>query len=259
MTPSIPANLEGKTILITAAGQGIGRASALACLAAGADVIASDIQADALASLMAEASHPARLRTTILDVLDTSAVQALAAELAPLHGLFNCAGVVHHGSVLDCDEAAWDLSMDLNVKSMLRTLRAFLPGMLAQAQRTGGGAAVLNMASMASSVKGFPNRFAYGTTKAAVIGLSKAVAADYVKQGLRCNALCPGTVDTPSLRGRIAAAADPEQAEKDFIARQPMGRLATVEDIAPLVVFLLSDASRFITGQAISVDGGVTI
>lgn len=250
--------LAGKTILITAAAQGIGRASALACLAAGAEVVATDIQAEGLASLAAEGGSP-RLRTALLDVLDTGAVQALAAELPPLHGLFNCAGHVHHGSVLDCDEAAWDFSMDLNVKSMLRTLRAFLPGMLAEAARTGGSASVLNMASMASSIKGFPNRFAYGATKAAVIGMSKAVAADFVKQGLRCNALCPGTVDTPSLRGRIAAAADPVQAEKDFIARQPMGRLATVDDITPLVVFLLSDASRFITGQAVSVDGGVTI
>jgi len=251
--------LNGKTILITAAGQGIGRASALACLAAGAKVIATDIQADALESLAAQAGQPEALVTALLDVRDTTAVQALATRLPPLHGLFNCAGVVHHGTVLDCDEAAWDFSMDLNVKSMLRTLRAFLPGMLAEAARRGGSASVLNMASMASSVKGFPNRFAYGATKAAVIGMSKAVAADFVKQGLRCNALCPGTVDTPSLRGRIAAAADPVQAEKDFIARQPMGRLATVDDITPLVVFLLSDDSRFITGQAVSVDGGVTI
>ena len=251
--------LTGKTVLITAAAQGIGRASALACLAAGADVVATDLQTAGLETLMAEAGPTHRLRTARLDVRDTAAVNALAAELPALQGLFNCAGFVHHGSVLDCDEAAWDFSMDLNVKSMLRTLRAFLPGMLAEAARTGAGASVVNMASMASSVKGFPLRFAYGATKAAVIGLTKSVAADYVKQGLRCNALCPGTVDTPSLRGRIAAAADPAQAEKDFIARQPMGRLATVADITPLVVFLLSDASRFITGQALSVDGGVTI
>ena len=253
------ASLTGKTVLITAAAQGIGRASALACLHAGALVIATDIQREGLASLAEEAGPGAPLRTALLDVRDSSAIQALATSLPPLHGLFNCAGMVHHGTVLECDEAAWDLSMDLNVKSMLRTLRAFLPGMLAEAARTGGGASVLNMASMASSIKGFPNRFAYGTTKAAVIGLSKAVAADFVKQGLRCNALCPGTVDTPSLRRRIAGAADPVQAERDFIARQPMGRLASVDDITPQVVYLLSDESRFVTGQAVLVDGGVTI
>lgn len=250
--------LTGKTVLITAAAQGIGRASALACVRAGARVIATDIHVQGLETLAAEAASP-MLRTALLDVRDTAAVNALAAELPPLNGLFNCAGFVHNGTVLDCDEDAFAFSMDLNVTSMLRTLRAFLPGMLAEAARAGASASVVNMASMASSIKGFPNRFAYGTTKAAVIGLTKAVAADYVKQGLRCNALCPGTVDTPSLRGRIAAAADPVQAEKDFIARQPMGRLATVDDITPLVVFLLSDASRFITGQAMLVDGGVTI
>ncbi|MEO3692290.1 SDR family oxidoreductase [Roseateles paludis] len=254
-----PASLAGKTVLITAAAQGMGRASALACLSAGASVIATDIQAEALATLAAETPHPERLRTAVLDVRDTAAVAALAATLPPLHGLFNCAGYVHSGTVLDCDEAAWDFSMDLNVKSMWRLLRAVLPGMLAEAARTGNSASVVNMASMAGSIKGFPNRFAYGTTKAAVIGLTKAVAADFVKQGLRCNALCPGTVDTPSLRERINAAPDPAQAERDFIARQPMGRLASVDDIAPMVVFLLSDDARLITGQALLVDGGVTI
>lgn len=247
--------LQDKTILITAAGQGIGRASALACAREGARVIATDVQAALLEALAREA--PA-LQTRVLDVRDSGAVQALAQELAPLDGLFNCAGFVHEGSILACDEAAWDFSFDLNVKSMYRVARAFLPGML---QRASGGAPVsmLNMASMASSIKGFPNRFAYGATKAAVIGLTKSIAADFVKQGLRCNALCPGTVDTPSLRGRIAGAADPVQAERDFIARQPMGRLATTEDITPVVVYLLSDESRFVTGQAVSIDGGVTI
>jgi 2-keto-3-deoxy-L-fuconate dehydrogenase len=259
MASSSSASLAGKTVLVTAAAQGIGRASVLACLNAGARVIATDIQAEGLASLAQQAGEGAVLSTALLDVRDTSAVQSLAAQLPPLHGLFNCAGFVHHGTVLDCDEDAWDFSMDLNVKSMLRTVRAFLPGMLAQARQEGSSPSVLNMASMASSIKGFPNRFVYGASKAAVIGFTKAVAADFVKHGLRCNALCPGTVDTPSLRGRIAAAADPVQAEKDFIARQPMGRLATVDDIAPMVVFLLSDASRFITGQALLVDGGVTI
>ena len=256
MTSSTSRRLAGKTLLITAAAQGIGRASARACAAEGARVIATDINTELLESLAREASG---IEVHTLDVRDTAAVQALAARLPALDGLFNCAGFVHHGTVLDCDEAAWDFSMDLNVKSMVRTVRAFLPGMLAKAASGGGSPVILNMASMASSIKGFPNRFAYGATKAAVIGLTKAIAADFVKQGLRCNALCPGTVDTPSLRGRIAAAADPVQAEKDFIARQPMGRLATVDDITPLVVFLLSDESRFVSGQAVSVDGGVTI
>jgi 2-keto-3-deoxy-L-fuconate dehydrogenase len=247
--------LDGKTILITAAGQGIGRGSAIACSREGATVIATDIDAALLASL--SDSFPG-IATRVLDVRDGAAVTALAGELPPLDGLFNCAGFVHHGTVLDCDEADWDVGFDLNVKSMYRTIRAFLPGMLGRA-KVAGAASILNMSSMASSLKGFPNRFVYGATKAAVIGLTKAIAADFVKGGIRCNALCPGTVDTPSLRQRIAAADDPVQAEKDFIARQPMGRLARVDDITPQVVFLLSDESRFVTGQSVSVDGGVTI
>ena len=248
--------LKDKAILITAAGQGIGRASALACARAGAQVFATDLNAGLLESLAAEAPG---VRTHVLDVRDSLAVAALARELPPLDGLFNCAGFVHEGTILQCDEAAWDFSFDLNVKGAYRVLRAVLPAMLEKLDREHGTAAILNMASMASSVKGFPNRFAYGATKAAVIGLTKAIAADYVTRGLRCNALCPGTVDTPSLRGRIASAADPVQAEKNFIARQPMGRLATVEDITPQVVYLLADESRFVSGQAVMVDGGVTI
>ncbi len=248
--------LQGKTILVTAAGQGIGRASAIACAREGADVVATDLRADLLESLAREAPT---LRTHVLDVRDDAAVRALAAQLPPLDGLFNCAGFVHEGSILQCDEAAWDFSFDLNVKGAYRVTRAVLPAMLDKLDRTRGTAAILNMASMASSVKGFPNRFAYGATKAAVIGMTKALAADYVTRGLRCNALCPGTVDTPSLRGRIASAADPAAAEKAFIARQPMGRLATVDDITPQVVYLLSDESRFVSGQAVLVDGGVTI
>ena len=248
--------LLGKTVLITAAAQGIGRASALACAAEGAKVIATDINEALLATLAAEHGH---IEVAVLDVLDQAAVDALAAKLPALDVLFNCAGMVAHGSLLDCTEADWDLSFELNVKSMFRMTRAFLPAMLAQAKANHGGASVINMASMASSVKGFANRAAYGATKAAVIGLTKSLAADFVKDGPRANALCPGTVDTPSLRGRIASAADPIQAEKDFIARQPMGRLATVGDITPMVVYLASDESRFMSGQALLVDGGVTI
>jgi 2-keto-3-deoxy-L-fuconate dehydrogenase len=247
--------LQGKTILITASGQGIGRASALACHREGAHVIATDVQPALLEGLAEEAPG---LQTRVLDVRDGAAIDALARDLPPLDGLFNCAGFVHEGSILACEERDWDFSFELNVKSMYRIARAFLPGMLDKAA-AGAPVAILNMASMASSIKGFPNRFAYGTTKAAVIGMTKAIAADFVTRGLRCNALCPGTVDTPSLRGRIANAPDPVQAEKNFIARQPMGRLATVDDITPMVVYLLSDESRFVTGQALLVDGGVTI
>ena len=248
--------LKDKAILITAAGQGIGRASAIACAREGARVFATDITPALLESLAADAPG---VQTRRLDVRDDLAVAALARELPALDGLFNCAGFVHEGSILDCDDAAWDFSFDLNVKGAYRVTRAFLPAMLDQLARTQGTASILNMASMASSVKGFPNRFAYGATKAAVIGLTKAIAADFVTRGLRCNALCPGTVDTPSLRGRIAGAPDPVAAEKNFIARQPMGRLATVDDITPQVIYLLADESRFVSGQAVLVDGGVTI
>lgn len=243
--------LAGRTILVTAAGQGIGRASALACAREGARVIATDLRADLLDGLDGIETRP-------LDATDAAAVRAIAAAVGPLDGLFNCAGIVHNGALAEIDDADWDFAFALNVTAMMRLARAVLPGMLERARAT-GTASILNMASMASSIKGFPNRCAYGASKGAVIGLTKAIAADYVKAGLRCNALCPGTVDTPSLRGRIAAAADPVQAEKDFIARQPMGRLATVDDITPMVVYLLSDESRFVTGQAVLVDGGVTI
>jgi 2-keto-3-deoxy-L-fuconate dehydrogenase len=248
--------LKGKSILITAAGQGIGRASVLACLREGAEVLATDVRGELLEALAADAPG---LRTAVLDVRDDAAVAALAARTPALDGLFNCAGFVHEGTILECDEAAWDFSFDLNAKGAYRMVRAFLPAMLAQCARADGTASIVNMASMASSVKGFPNRFVYGASKAAVIGMTKALAADFVGRGLRCNALCPGTVDTPSLRGRIAGAPDPAQAEKNFIARQPMGRLAKVDDIAPQVVYLLSDESRFVTGQAVLVDGGATI
>ncbi|MCP1168547.1 SDR family oxidoreductase [Limimaricola litoreus] len=246
--------LNDKTILITAAGQGIGAASARACAQAGAHVIATDVNADLLAALKGVQG----IETRQLDVTDGKAIAALAEELPDLDGLFNCAGMVHHGTVLDLTDGDWQAALDLNVTSIMRMCRAFVPGLLRRAEAQ-GSAAILNMSSMASSEKGFINRTAYGATKAAVVGLTKAIAADFVARNLRCNALCPGTVDTPSLRGRIASAPDPVQAEKDFIARQPMGRLATVDDLTPTVVHLLSDGSRFVTGQTVLVDGGVTI
>ena len=242
--------LQGKTAFITAAGQGIGRAIAEAFVREGATVIATDISA-ALLHGVVEATG---CRAQVLDATDAAAIRAAAAQAGPVNVLVNAAGYVHAGTVLDCTEADWDFAFNLNVRSQFRLIKAFVPGMLKQGQGS-----IINVASVAGSIKGAPNRFVYGTTKAAVIGLTKAIAADFVTTGLRCNALCPGTVDTPSLRGRIAAAADPVQAEKDFIARQPMGRLATTDDITPMVVFLLSDESRFVTGQACLVDGGCTI
>jgi 2-keto-3-deoxy-L-fuconate dehydrogenase len=242
--------LKGKRAFITAAGQGMGRAAAIAFSAEGAQVWATDINAAALRAL----EGAQRLTTRVLDVTDGAAVERVAHEAGDVDVLFNCAGIVHHGTILECSEQDWDRSFDLNIKSMYRVTRALLPGML---RREKGS--IINMASVASSLRGLPNRLAYGTTKAAVLGFTKAIAADYVKQGIRCNAVCPGTVDTPSLQGRINAFADPVQARKDFIARQPMGRLATVDDITPLLIYLASDESSFATGVAFSVDGGMTI
>lgn len=242
--------LAGKVAFITAAGQGIGCGAALAFAREGAQVWATDLNAKALA----EIEGVDGIRTRTLDATDEAAIGRVAAEVGPIDVLFNCAGFVHHGTILDCTPADWDFSFNLNVKSMYLVTRAFLPGMLKQ-----GRGSIINMSSIASSVKGLPNRFVYGTTKAAVVGLTKAIAADYVKRGIRCNCIGPGTVDTPSLRGRIAAFADPVQAEKDFIARQPMGRLGGVDDITGILVFLASDESLFATGNMYSIDGGMTI
>ena len=244
--------LAGKTAVITAAAQGIGRACVEAYLREGARVIATDLNADTLAQL----DDHANLVRRPLDVTDSVAVTALAGELGAPDVLFNCAGFVHHGSILECDEAAWDFSFDLNVKSMYRTTRAFLPAMLAA-----GGGAIINMSSAASSVKGVANRCAYGTSKAAVIGLTKSIAADFVAQGIRCNAICPGTVESPSLRQRIATQADAAgtsltAVREQFVARQPMGRVGTPEEIAALAVYLGSDESSFTTGAIHLIDGG---
>ncbi len=241
--------LAGKTAFVTAAGQGIGRAAALAFAREGATVWATDINGDLLADLQKQG-----LKTRVLDVMDEAAIQRAAAEAGTVDVLFNCAGFVHHGTILDCSNKDWDFAFNLNVRSMFWVSKAFLPGMLKQ-----GKGSIINMSSIASSVKGLPNRFVYGATKAAVIGLTKAIAADYVKQGIRCNCIGPGTVDTPSLGQRINAFADPVQAKKDFIARQPMGRLGSVEDITGILVFLASDESLFATGNMYSIDGGMTI
>lgn len=242
--------LRGKTAFVTAAAQGIGRASALAFAAEGAKVWATDINRDALAEL----GNVSGIHASPLDVTDDGAVTAVAGEVGRIDILFNCAGYVHQGDILKCAPEDWDFSFRLNVRAMYMLTRTFIPGMLAR-----GSGNIINMASVASSVKGIPNRLAYGASKAAVIGFTKALAADYVKQGIRSNCLCPGTVDTPSLADRINASADPEQARKDFIARQPMGRLASVEDITPLIVYLASEESRFATGGVFCVDGGMTI
>jgi 2-keto-3-deoxy-L-fuconate dehydrogenase len=243
--------LANKTVLVTAAGQGRGHASVLAMAAEGATVWATDVNPALLKSFAGQD----RIHTATLDVMDKAGINALVARIDKIDAVFNCAGYVHSNTALDATDEQWDFAMNLNARSQFWMIQAVLPKMLAQ----GGGGSIINMASVASSIKGLPNRFVYGVSKAAVIGLTKAVAADYVAQGIRCNAICPGTVDTPSLQDRINSQADPVQARKNFIARQPMGRLAQAHEIVPIVVFLASDESRFSTGNAYSVDGGMTI
>lgn len=242
--------LKGKTALVTAAGQGIGRASALALAAEGAQVWATDLNPQLLESYAAVAG----IQAVPLDVLDKAAILRTVAGLPPLDILFNCAGYVHNGTILQATDTEWDFAFNLNVRSQFWMIQAVLPSMLSR-----GGGSIINMASVCGSLKGLPNRFIYGASKAAVVGLTKAVAADYVGQGIRCNAIAPGTVDTPSLHERINAYDDPVQARKNFIARQPMGRLAQAHEMAPLVVFLASDESVFVTGQLYANDGGMTI
>lgn len=249
--------LQGKRALVTAAGQGIGRATALRFAREGADVLATDIDEAALARLAADADAAGtRVTTRGLDATDATAIAALAAAEPAFDVLFNCAGYVHHGSILDCDDAAWTFSWQLNVTSMYRLVRALLPAMIAA-----GGASIVNMASAASSVKGVPNRFVYGTTKAAVIGLTKSIAADFVEQRIRCNAICPGTIESPSLEQRIAEQARARQVSVDtvrqaFVARQPMGRIGSPDEVAALALYLASDESSFTTGAIHLIDGG---
>lgn len=243
--------LDGKIAVITAAGAGIGRASAEAFHLAGAEVWATDIDARALESLKAE--YP-DINTAILDVTDKDAIGEFARRFDGLDILFNCAGYVPDGGILQCEEGDWDLAFELNVKSCFRVTRAFIPAMLKR-----GSASIINMSSVASSIKGVPGRFCYGATKAAVIGLTKAVAAEFAGLELRCNVICPGTVDTPSLRQRLSRFDDPEQAEKAFIARQPMGRFGTAGEIAALALYLASDASAYTTGAEHIIDGGWSV
>ncbi|MCT8971397.1 SDR family oxidoreductase [Microbaculum marinisediminis] len=242
--------LAGKQVLITAAGQGIGRSTAELFAQEGAHVIASDINDAALKELRAVPG----ITVLKLDVTDAEAVDAAAADFPPLDVLFNCAGYVANGSILDCDEGDWDFSFELNAKSMFRLIRLTLPAMIER-----GGGSIINMSSVASSLKGVSNRFAYCASKAAVIGLTKSVAADFVTQGIRCNAICPGTVDSPSLHERLRATGDYEQALGDFIGRQPMGRIGTPAEIAALALYLASDDSAYSTGQAYAIDGGWTV
>ena len=248
--------LEGKLILITAAAQGMGRATALAMAREGAKVVATDIRGDLLETLSAESLKAGGepIQTQVLDVTVKAGIDQLIASLPPLDVLFNCAGWVHQGSIFECDEAALERSWQINVRSHYWTIQAALPRMIAN-----GGGSIINMASVCSSVKGFPNRFAYGTTKAAVIGRTKSVAADFVTKGIRCNCIGPGTVETPSLHDRMRELGDIDEARKMFVSRQPMGRLAQSDDIVPIMIYLASDESRFATGQIFNIDGGITI
>jgi len=247
--------LAGKIALVTAAGQGMGRAATLAMAREGARVCATDVNE----KFLEDFKGVANVTTRRLDVLDDAAVEQLVGELPPLSILFNCAGYVHNGTILECAPKDWEFTMNLNVRSMYAVTRAALPRMIAEHQSKGTWSSIINMASIASSIRGIPNRFAYGTSKAAVIGLTKSVAADFVQKGIRCNAIAPGTVDTPSLAERINAHADPAAARKAFVARQPMGRIAKPEEIVPLVVYLASDESSYVTGNVYSCDGGMTI
>lgn len=247
MSNTSGSRLAGKTMLITAAGQGIGRASVERCISEGATVFAADINDATLAQLDALDGVTA----VKLDVTDQAAVEQVVAQVGALDVLFNCAGFVHAGSILECDEDAWDFSFNLNVKAMYRLCRAVLPVML-----EAGGGSIINMSSVASSLKGVPNRFVYSTSKAAVIGMTKSIAADFITTGIRCNAICPGTVDSPSLHDRLKATGDYDKAMKEFIARQPMGRIGDAAEIASLVVYLASDESAFTTGQTHIIDGG---
>ena len=243
--------LAGKTVFATASGQGIGRAAALAFAREGATVWATDINEQALATLAAESPN---IRTRRLDATDGAAIKAVAAELGAVDVLFNAAGYVHNGTILDCEEKDWDFSFDLNVKSMYRVIRAFLPAMIAA-----GGGSIVNISSVASAVTGVPNRFVYGTTKAAVTGLTKMVAKDFVEKGIRCNAVCPGTIDSPSLNERFQATGDYEGIRARFLERQPMRRFGTPDEVAMLCVYLASDESAFATGQTWVLDGGWTM
>ncbi len=240
--------LKGKTAVITAAAQGIGRACATAFAKEGAAVVATDINAEKLGEL----NDFKNINTRSLDVLDNKAISQFAKESGPIDILFNCAGFVHHGTILDCDEEAWDFSFNLNVKAQYRIIKAFLPGML-----EAGSGSIINMASVCSSLKGIVNRAVYGASKAAVIGLTKSVSVDYLGQGIRCNCICPGTVQSPSLDDRINAFDDPIQARENFIARQPLGRLGTTDEIAAIAVYLASDESAYTTGQPFIIDGGI--